>query len=620
MTHEDNKRGRKRILSLGTQSPSSALEPKAPHQANNFFELPMIDFIERPIDRQASAFLCRGARDESGVVLRTVVSLLSQAVGQGHVCLDLEEIAGEVVRIPGRDESLRLPDLAGLQAALRWLHTLGRPGEHRPLILDAAGRLYLYRYFRYELQLADAIRTRAATETGSPDEAALAESLDRYFGPDESGEDRQRQAALTALRRGFSVISGGPGTGKTTTVVRILGLLLEQPGGERMRIAMAAPTGKAAARLASSIASLRESLPCSEEVKLHLPGQVTTIHRLLGTIPNSTGFRHNAGNPLPYDAVIVDEASMVDLPLMTALVTALMPQARLILIGDRDQLASVEAGAVLGDICRAAESSGSAVEGCVTVLNRNYRFGDGSGIAVLSRAINNGDAGEALRLLGDPDNGGTIALEATPMRETVRKRLASPVLEGFRPYLEAETPEEALRLFERFRILTALREGPWGAAGMNYAAETLLHEAELLKADTPLYRGRPVLVTENDYIHKLFNGDTGIILPDPETGNQKAYFAAPDGTVRSIPPEFLPAHVTAFAMTVHKSQGSEFDRVLMVLPPEDTLLLTRELIYTGITRARQAVTLWSDEAVFSAAVKRRTERRSGLREMLVNRQ
>lgn len=581
-----------------------------------------IEFCQRSIDRQIAEYLCRGARDESGVVVRSVVSLLSQAVGQGHVCLDLEEIAGEVVRIPGRDESLRLPDPAGLQAALRCLHTVGRPGEHRPLILDDAGRLYLYRYFSYQETLAGAILARAATETGSPDEAALAESLDRYFGPDESGEDRQRQAALTALRRGFSVISGGPGTGKTTTVVRILALMLEQTGGERMRIAMAAPTGKAAARLASSIASLRESLPCTEEVKLHLPGQVTTIHRLLGTIPNSTGFRHNAQNPLPYDAVIVDEASMVDLPLMTALVTALMPQARLILIGDRDQLASVEAGAVLGDICRAAESSGSAdltIGGCVTVLERNYRFGDGSGIAALSCAINSGDAGEALRLLGDPAEG-TISLEATPTRETVRKRLATSVLEGFRPYLEAETPEESLRLFERFRILTALREGPWGAAGMNHAAETLLHEAGLLKADTPFYRGRPVLVTENDYIHKLFNGDTGIILPDPETGNQKVYFTAPDGTVRSIPPEFLPAHVTAFAMTVHKSQGSEFDRVLMVLPPEDTLLLTRELIYTGITRARQAVTLWSDETVFSAAVKRRTERRSGLRQMLVNKQ
>jgi exodeoxyribonuclease V alpha subunit len=576
----------------------------------------MIDFIERPIDRQAAAFLCRGAKHDAGI-LRTVVSLLSQAVGQGHVCLDLEEIAGQLVRTAGNDESLRLPDVATLFALLRALPTLGKPGERRPLILDAAGRFYLYRYFRYEALLADAIRARAASEGGGLDEAALAEQLDRYFAPSENAQDCQRQAALTALRRRFSVISGGPGTGKTTTVVRILGLMLEQTGGERMRIALAAPTGKAAARLAASIASLREALPCPDEVKRAVPGQVTTIHRLLGTLPGSTSFRHNERNPLPCDAVIVDEASMVDLPLMTALVTALPPHARLILIGDRDQLASVEAGAVLGDICRAAESPGSSIAGCVTVLDRNYRFGDGSGIAALSRAVNAGDDREALRLLANAGSA-AIALEATPTRDTIKKRLAAPVLDGFRPCLEAETPTDALRLFDRFRILTALREGPWGAAGINHAAETLLHEAGLIRRDTPFYRGRPVLVTENDYIHKLFNGDTGIILPDPDTGNLRTFFAAPDGTIRAIPPEFLPRHETAFAMTVHKSQGSEFERVLMVLPPEDTILLTRELIYTGITRARKSVTLWSDEAVFSAAVKRRTERRSGLRERLVN--
>lgn len=575
----------------------------------------MIDFIERPIDRQAAVFLCRGVKDASGL-LRTVVSLLSQAVGQGHVCLDLEEIAGQIVRIPGQDEPLRLPDAASLIAALRSLPTLGGPGEHCPLILDDAGRLYLYRYFRYEALLAEAIRARAASENAEIEEAALAEQLDRYFASDESEEDRQRQAALTALRRRFSVISGGPGTGKTTTVVRILGLLLEQPGGERLRIAMAAPTGKAAARLASSIASLRDSLPCADEVKRAIPSQVTTIHRLLGTLPGSTGFRHDERNPLPCDAVIVDEASMVDLPLMTALVTALPPHARLVLIGDRDQLASVEAGAVLGDICRAAESPGSSIAGCVTVLDRNYRFGDGSGIAALSRAVNAGDDREALRLLTDADSA-AISIEATPPRETIKKRLAAPVLDGFRAYLEAEMPAEALRCFDRFRILTALREGQWGATGMNHAAETLLHEAALIRRDTLFYRGRPVLVTENDYTHKLFNGDTGIIFPDPETGNLRAYFAAPDGTVRAIPPEFLPKHETAFAMTVHKSQGSEFERVLMVLPPDDSVLLTRELIYTGITRAKQSVTIWSDELVFSAAVKRRTERRSGLRERII---
>lgn len=575
-----------------------------------------IDFIERAIDRQTAAFLCRGAKDETGV-LRTVVSLLSQAVGQGHICLDLEEIAGGVARTPGHEE-LRLPQQHQLVAMLRSMPSVGNPGAHCPLVLDPAGRLYLYRYFRYQEMLAGAILSRAASACEAALDASIDARLDRYFGPDDSGEDRQRQAARSALRRGFSVISGGPGTGKTTTVVRILALLFEEQEGKRHRIALAAPTGKAAARLATSIASLRESLPATEELKDSLPDKVTTIHRLLGTLPASTGFRHTARNPLQYDTVIIDEASMVDLPLMTALTTALLPDARLILIGDRDQLASVEAGAVLGDICRAAETPGSAIGGCVTVLDRNYRFGEGSAIAALSQAVNNGDEREALRFLGNPDNNESIALEPSPTRDTIKKRLASPALNGFRPCLEAETPAEALRLFERFRILCALREGPWGVTGINHAVETLLHQAGLIRLDSSFYRGRPVLVTENDYTHKLFNGDTGIILTDPETCNLKAFFAAPDGTIRAIPPEFLPKHETAYATTIHKSQGSEFDRVLMILPPEDSILLTRELIYTGITRAKQGVMLWSDEAVLSAAVKRRTERRSGMRDMLTH--
>jgi exodeoxyribonuclease V alpha subunit len=563
------------------------------------------DILERPIDRQIATFLCRGAKDETGM-LRTIVSLLSQAVGQGHVCLDLEEIAG----------AFTLPPIKRLIPMVESLPSVGRPGEHRPLVLDIGGRLYFYRYYRYQEALASGIRSRSALSQSVRDET-LALSLDRYFPCDANGEDRQRLAALTALQWLFSIISGGPGTGKTTTVVRILALILEQSGGTRHRIALAAPTGKAAARLASSIASLRDTLPCSEEVMRAIPAQVTTIHRLLGTLPASAGFRHSARNPVPYDTVIIDEASMVDLPLMASLMAALPPDARLILIGDRDQLASVEAGAVLGDICRAAETPGSAIGGCVTVLDRNYRFGDGSGIAALSRAVNAGDDQEALRLFGYQGNSGSIALEPALTRETIKKRLAGPVLEGFRPFLDAETPEEALRLFERFRILCALREGPWGATGMNHAVESLLHEAGLIRNDTPFYRGRPVLITENDYVHKLFNGDNGIILPDPATGSLRAFFAAPEGTIRALPPEFLPRHQTAYAMTVHKSQGSEFDQVLMILPPEDKALLTRELIYTGITRARQSVTLWSEEAVFSTAIKRRTERRSGLREMLM---
>ncbi len=573
----------------------------------------VIDFRERPIDSQAALFLCRGARGESELLLK-VISLLSQSVGHGSVCVDLKEIAGGSLRFPdGKD--LVLPGQYELISIVGSLKSVGRPGEHRPLVLDKEGRLYLYRYFMYQETLAEQIRSRSSTVSDEIDKSLLGESLDRLFPRDGEGDDLQREAASIAILRCFSVISGGPGTGKTSTVVRILCLLLEQPGGMRQRIAMAAPTGKAAARLSSSIATIRESLPCTEEIKLALPETVTTIHRLLGTLPGSKGFRHSARNPLPYDTVIIDEASMVDLPLMTALITALMPAARLILLGDKDQLASVAAGAVLGDICRAGETAGSAVEGCVTVLEKNFRFNEGSGIAELSRAVNMGDGREALMLLGDSSIG-RITIEPSPAREVIRTRLAEPVIDGYRSFLEAQDPAAALLLFERFRILSALREGPWGADGLNRAAESLLGAAGLLHPSGDFYRGRPLLVTENDYSHRLFNGDTGIIFPDPETGTLRAFFPAPDGSVRSIPPEFLPQHETAFAMTVHKSQGSEFDRVILVLPPEDKLLLTRELVYTGITRAKESIAVWADEAVFASAVGRRTERRSGLREAL----
>ncbi|HWR01194.1 MAG TPA: exodeoxyribonuclease V subunit alpha [Chlorobaculum sp.] len=574
----------------------------------------LIDFLERPIDRQAALFLCRGAQAESDL-LRKVISLLSQSVGHGSVCLDLKEICGGILRFPDGTD-MELPGQNELFSAVGSLPSAGRPGEFRPLVLDNEGRLYLYRYFMYQQSLASQIRARSSSAPETIDEKLLEESLDRLFPRNGEGDDRQRDAASAAILRRFSVISGGPGTGKTSTVVRILCLLLEQPGGMRQRIAMSAPTGKAAARLSSSISSIRDSLPCIEAVKKALPETVTTIHRLLGTLPGSKGFRHSIRNPLPYDTVIVDEASMVDLSLMTALITALMPAARLILLGDKEQLASVAAGAVLGDICRAGETTGSAVEGCVTVLEKNFRFGEDSGIADLSRAVNAGDAREALTLLGD-SGFGRITIESSPPREAIRTRLADPVIEGYRGFLETTEPAQALRLFERFRILSALREGPWGADGLNRTAESLLGAAGLLHPSGKFYHGRPLLVTENDYSHRLFNGDTGIIFPDPETAALRAFFTAPDGSIRSIPPEFLPQHETAFAMTVHKSQGSEFEKVILVLPPEDKMLLTRELVYTGITRAKESITIWADEAVFASAVARRTERRSGLQEALV---
>ncbi len=573
------------------------------------------EFQERAIDRHFSAFLCRQVEGEHSELLQLVVSLASSAVGRGNLCLNLADVAGQTVRVNGKE--LPLPQLDALLELLGKSPVVSLNGHrHRPLVLDGAGRLYLYRYWRYEYDLAAIILQKAAVVTDVTDEVKLYESIKRLFP--ESADGLQKKAATVALQRQFSIISGGPGTGKTSTVVRILALLLEQEGGRKLRIAMAAPTGKAAARLKASVNSIRQSLDCTDEVKAAIPDDVVTIQRLLGSISDSNRFRHSSRNPLPFDTVIIDEASMVSLPLMSALVNALKPNARLILLGDKDQLASVEAGAVLGDICNAAgeKSHASPLSASLVVLEKNYRFQPGSGIAEISRAVNAGMEVEALALLKN-NASGTILWQPSPARDELRNALTARVVEGYQGYLEAASPKEALERFDSFRILSALRDGPYGVSGLNTMTENILARKGLMVPDTLFYRGRPVLVTVNDYSMRLFNGDIGILFPDPDSGGAlRAFFPTPDGGLRSIPPERIPSHETAYAMTIHKSQGSEFDRVLMLLPPAGNELLTRELIYTAMTRAKKSVEIWADEAVFCSAVRKKTERNSGLRDSL----
>ena len=573
-----------------------------------------IEFQDRAIDYHFADFICKQVTGEANELFRLVVSLASNAVGQGSICMNLDDIAGQEIRVNGK--TLLLPGLESLMKLLGKSTVVSLNDQHqRPLVLDASGRLYLYRYWRYEHDLAEIILQKACAVAGNVDAAMLQKSLARLFP--ESADERQKEAATVALQRKFCVISGGPGSGKTSTVVRILALLLEQDGGRKQRIAMAAPTGKAAARLKASVNSVCQRLDCSDEVKSAIPNDVVTIQRLLGSISASTRFRHSVSNPLPFDTVIIDEASMVALPLMSALVSALKPDARLILLGDKDQLASVEAGAVLGDICSAGEENHvSPLFASLVVLEKNYRFQPGSGIAEISRAVNDGLEGEALVLLKN-NPAGTLLWQPLPAREELRNALSTSVVEGYQGYLEASSPEEALERFDRFRILSPLREGPYGVSGLNSVVENLLSRKRLITPDTLFYRGRPLLVTVNDYSMRLFNGDTGILFPDADnSGELRAFFPAPDGGVRSIPPERLPAHETAYAMTIHKSQGSEFDRVLMLLPPVDGELLTRELIYTGMTRAKKTIEIWANEEVFCSAVRKKTERNSGLKDLL----
>jgi exodeoxyribonuclease V alpha subunit len=578
-------------------------------------------------------------------------AMVSNYTGQGHICLDLSSL--DQKRLLDADDGkdpVVCPNLNDWCKNLRKTAVVGTPGEYAPLILDDRSRLYLHRYWDYQEKLARSIRKRVHDDEEDMDMERLREGLERVFGASfisgspGQGEDIdwQKVAAFTSLTKRFCVISGGSGTGKTTTIVRILALILEQTRSSNLRIALCAPTGKAAAKLQEAIKRGKKKLNCPVKIKEAIPEEASTLHRLLGSIPGSPYFRHHAKNLLPVDVVVVDEASMVDLALMSKLTQALPPQARLILLGDKDQLASVEAGAVLGDICDRGHvhsfsgsfrnhlkrvmgyeipsqpngRGSSGMEDCIVQLQKSFRFGGESGLRVVSRAVNSGDADRAITLL----MGGQyrdIKWRDLPRPDGLPHILKDTIIRGYRDYLEGRGTPEVFQRFDGFRILCAIREGPYGVMALNTLVEQILKKEKLIETDRRWYAGRPLLITRNDYDLRLFNGDVGIILPDPQADNElRAFFLAADGEVRKFHPLRLPEHETVYAMTVHKSQGSEFSRVCLLLPDRDVPILTRELIYTGITRAKEHVEIWGTEAVFRAAVSRRIERRSGLGDAL----
>lgn len=576
-----------------------------------------------------------GGEDPS---LLLAAALVSRRVGEGDVCADLREHAGQALfsgPVDGSDGGLRAPPMDAWRVALRGSPVVGAPGDPAPLILDPRDRLYLGRYWRLEHDLAEALLARTGGWAEGVDRAALREGLDRLFPPRQE-TDWQRLAAALAVLKPFCVISGGPGTGKTRTVTAILALLLEQAQGQPLRIGLAAPTGKAAARLTESIAEARTRLDLPPGIVQALPDAAGTLHRLLGTRPGRAEPRHGPDNPLHLDVLVVDEASMVDLPLMARLLAALRPETRLILLGDKDQLASVQAGMVLGDICGhgrdigyspelsrvLAETARETIEpevvpsiaDQVAVLRKSYRFGGDSGIGATARAVNAGDGAAAARILtsGLPDaRMETVAEQALPAY------LRAWLLPKYGAAMDAGQPEAVLQAFNRFRILCAVREGPFGVRGLNRLCEAVLEEAGLIPPGRRAqYPGRPLLVTSNDYSLGLYNGDVGMILPDAgAAGGLRAWFDTPEGPRRVLPPR-LPAHETLFAMTVHKSQGSELDEVLLILPEAESRVVTRELLYTGITRARRQVTLIAREERLRQACAARVARTSGLFEAL----
>lgn len=570
-----------------------------------------------------------GERDER---VHLAIALAVASVRSGSVCVDLTDAPAAVAADLGDHDtgtSTGAGAGAGAGAGLPWPALDGPDGwraavRRSPLVADGTAgpadrpvryvddRVYLDRYWRDELTVRREVEARVGTPLAA-DSTALDASARRLF-PDDA-DDRQREAVRVAGASLLTVLTGGPGTGKTTTVARLVAALQEVVGPD-LRVALAAPTGKAASRLQESVNAEVSRLGAVDQDRVG-PLSASTVHRLLGRRPgSSTRFRHDRTRRLPYDVVVVDESSMVSLPLMARLVEALRPEARLVLVGDPDQLASVEAGAVLGDLVEALHGR------AVMRLTRTHRFGHELGS--LAAAIRAGDADGTLTLLRA--GGAHVRLTETAAD------LASPAeLAGLRRDLEAAGRElvaaaragdasGALRALARHRLLLAHREGPAGVAHWAAQAEAWVEAVTGGRGDDgPWTPGRPLLVTENDATSGLSNGDTGVVVRDVGgDGTQDAVVVAFGDANRPhlVRPHRLPAVQTVHAMTVHRGQGSQFDRVTVLLPPATSPLLTRELLYTAVTRARDSVHVVGSEAAVRAAVERPIRRASGLRHAL----
>jgi len=642
-------------------------------------------FNEAGVLAAADVHVARVLADLAGESDPTVLLAAALAVRGprlGHVCVDLatvRETATVDAEEPVDVAALAWPEPGPWVARLRASALAGvgeEETEARPLRLLGT-TLYLDRYLREEQAVAADLLALTAAPPAGVHEDALADGLARLFppgppgadpagdadppggersGPALAGDGRQAQAAAAAVRHRLAVVAGGPGTGKTTTVARIVALLVEQAaaaGEPPPLVALAAPTGKAAARLEEAVHDEARGLDVEDDVRAALLGlRASTLHRLLGWRPGShSRFRHHRANRLPHDVVVVDETSMVSLTLMARLVEAIGADARLVLVGDPDQLASVEAGAVLGDIVgpaaaedpqpppapdppaaqltldaaapgaatshhtsRPASPHGTLGAGIV-VLDRVHRFG--AGIAAVAGAVRRGDPEALLAILADPPEG-VAWVPADPAELDDPAPLRRPALASARAVLAAASAGDgaaAVEALGAFRLLCAHRRGPHGVSAWTARVEGwLAEEVEGFGAGGRWYVGRPLLVTQNDPALRLSNGDTGVVVRGA-TGRPVAAFERAGRTVTLSPTRLGPVE-TVYAMTIHKSQGSQVDTAAVLLPPASSPILTRELLYTAVTRARAQLVVVGTEDALRAAVTRPVARASGLRARL----
>ena len=549
--------------------------------------------------------------------------LLSIEVGKGNVCLDLSNIEHLAKEVGWQPSGL----LKDLESDFIDNKVIGLPAEHKPLIFDRH-KLYLNRYYHYEKLIAESLV--AKLHEGRKLNGSVWNDIDTLFDVTDS-EDYQRLAVMVCLQNHLGIISGGPGTGKTYTVSKLLALLLMQ--NNQLKIKLAAPTGKAAARLSESVKHIIPQLALPTEVAEALPTEALTLHRLLGIHRFTHRPRFYKKLPLDCDVLVLDEASMIDQQMMAMTCAALRSESRLILLGDKDQLSSVEAGSVFADLCGGLSrtefdcsqqemyqqlgnytlplhESGFKLANNVVFLEKSHRFNEQSGIGQLAHHIKKGNSVDCMYILQNRSNSEDLTWRQ-PKQGALPELLIQQVGPSALKMTHSHTIAEAFQSFKQLQVLAAVWQGPYGVDSINRTVETWLKKKQALDPSIEFYQGKPLMMSANAYQFGIHNGDIGIVWPDQQD-QLKVWFERGKNKFTALSLTQCPKHQSAYAMTVHKSQGSEFDHVILVLPESESALISRELVYTGITRAAQQVEIWAQQGVIERAIQQVTERTSGL--------